>query len=74
MSAQAGIPKNPATCTIRPSISPALRRGCADVDTKDTVVFIDGVVGSRSERAQPITIANHTRGVTLVKADQLIVR
>ena len=45
-----------------------------DVDTKDTVVFLTGSVENRSQRAQAITIANNTRGVTAVRADQLIVR
>lgn len=45
-----------------------------DVDTKDTVVFLTGIVESRTQRAQAITIANNTRGVSSVRADQLIVR
>ena len=45
-----------------------------DVDTKDTVDFLTGTVENRSQRAQAITIANNTRGVTRVRADQLIIR
>jgi len=40
-----------------------------DVDTRDTVVFLTGSVGSEAERKQAIDIARTTEGVTNVEAN-----
>jgi hyperosmotically inducible protein len=40
-----------------------------DVDTRDTVVFLTGSVGSEAERKQAIEIARSTEGVTDVQAN-----
>ena len=40
-----------------------------DVDTRDTVVFLTGSVGSEAERKQAIEIASTTEGVTNVEAN-----
>ena len=40
-----------------------------DVDTRDTVVFLTGSVGSEAERKQAIEIARSTEGVTNVEAN-----
>ena len=40
-----------------------------DVDTRDTVVFLTGSVGSEAERKQAIEIARTTEGVTNVQAN-----
>lgn len=40
-----------------------------DVDTRDSVVFLTGSVGSEAERKQAIEIARTTEGVTKVEAN-----
>ena len=40
-----------------------------DVDTRDSVVFLTGTVGSEAERKQAIEIAKTTEGVTNVEAN-----
>ena len=40
-----------------------------DVDTRDSVVFLTGTVGSEAERKQAIEIAKSTEGVTNVEAN-----
>ena len=40
-----------------------------DVDTRDTVVFLTGSVGSEAERKQAVEIARTTEGVTDVQAN-----
>ncbi len=40
-----------------------------DVDTRDTVVFLTGSVGSEAERKQAVEIARSTEGVTNVEAN-----
>jgi len=40
-----------------------------DVDTRDSVVFLTGTVGSEAERKQAIEIAKTTEGVTKVEAN-----
>ena len=40
-----------------------------DVDTRDSVVFLTGSVGSEAERKQAIEIARTTEGVTSVEAN-----